>query len=1068
MKKVLLTMICMCAVLWGFAQGKVVTGVVSDASTGESIPGANVVVKGTTQGTVTDFDGKYSLKVTEDNVTLVFSFVGYIEKEVAYTGQEKINVTLKAENLQVDEVVVTALGIKRDKKALGYSVSEVKGDDIAKTNDGNVLNSLKGKAAGVSIANSAGGATGSSAIVLRGYSTFGGDNGALIVVDGVPMQNASNTQGGSSSTVDFGSGISDLNQEDIESISILKGANAAALYGSRALNGVVMITTKKGKEGKMSVVVNNSLKISQAVHMTEMQNEFGQGHPGRFGSFLMDGDVPTLEFDGEKSWGPRMEGQMVRVDWRREQPMRAYTPQPDNYKDLLQTGVTYTSSVSMSGGNEKANYNFSALYEDLEDIIPTSEQQKYNATIRISNQLMKGIRMDNKMAFTYKKTYNRATLGSQRSSYYGLLIGPRSFYTEDIEDYKYGESGKTYGKTTLNDGHVITWSDSFGSSAGNPYWELYNNFNHDHQSRIVGFNKIDYELIKDLTFFHRVGWDYSTIDYTRFRDINSRYYGKEGSLVNQKTNRLEVNADFLATYKKDFGELKAQFNVGGNHSYRYTSSATLNGSQLIEAGFASFVNAGQRDFTESVVESSVNSLYASAQLSYGNYLFLDITGRNDWTSTLAKDERSFFYPSVNLGFVVTDAFNIESSILDYAKIRTSYAEVGNDVAPYRIHTYYDYGTDGLGRPSASLSNQLGNSALKPERSKSYELGLDLRFLKNRIGLDLTYYDARIEDQIISAAPIAQSSGYTKRLVNAGEIKNEGIEASLFVTPIKSQDFEWTMTVNYAKNRNTVVDLADGIDFIEIGSARGVQILAKPDMTFGTFWGLDFKRDDKGQVIVDANGIPEKASEKTELGNIQRDFTGSIHNNIRFKNFTFNALIDASFGGDIFCLPKVELNRNGTTKQSLDGRDGWLEAIAQGTAPGAKGSNVNGLDYWVGNSVYEDGTANAGSNAMYMNPYEYWNQMRGKRIITPYLEDGTYVQLREISLSYDLPKSLFANNFLNGVSVGFVGRNLAMLYKKTDFFNPEQYRNNTSVSSAGSVSGTWPSQRSFTFNVKVKF
>lgn len=1068
MKGNILTFILLCIVLTGYSQNRL-KGRVTDASTGESLPGVNVMVKGSSAGAVTDADGRFILTAPTVDDVLSFSFVGYTTKEVVYKGQADINISLVSDLMEMDEVVVTALGIKREKKGLGYSMVEVKGDDVSKSNDGNILNSLKGKAAGVTVSSATGGATGSSEIVLRGYSTLGGTNGALIVVDGVPYSNRATGGGSFNDAMDFGSGISDLNPDEIESVSILKGANAAALYGSRALNGVVLITTKKGKKGKAVVTFSSSLKLSEVTNLPEFQNTYGQGNENNIGGFKYDGDQPYLEISKEKSWGAKMEGQMVRVDWLREKPLRSYTAQDDNVKDFFRMGTTFTNNLNISGGTEKSTYSFSVLSENLKDVIPTSEQDKYNMSLRLTHEVNSFMSVDGKMSFTHKKTHNRATIGSQRGSIFGLYIGPRSFHLSDIERYRYPLSGKTYSESTHNDNEVVAWSTSRRSSAGNPFWELHENPNDDIQSRLIGFGKLNFNLAKGLTLFTRLGWDYNVIEYTRLREKNSRYYAQRGWMNNSKSMNMEVNADFLLSYQTKIGDLNIQSNIGGNHRYSRNSNTFASGDGFTVIDFNSFENLENKYVSENEVEHAVNSFYGSAQFSYKNFAFLDITGRNDWTSSLSEDNRSFFYPSVNFGLVITDALNIKNDILGYAKIRASYAEVGNDIGPYAINSYYNFGNDIMGRPSGSVSNKIENTDLKPERSKSYELGADLRFFKNRLGIDFTWYDARIEDQIIGGFPIAQSSGYTNMPVNAGEISNKGIELSVSGTPIKTKDWKWDLTINYSRNNNEVVKFNEDIEKIRLGDARNADVYAMKGETFGTIYGKGYKRNEDGVVVVDSDGIPITDSEEKILGDIQPDFIGSIHSSLSYKGITLGVLIDGSFGGEVISLSQQDMNRAGTSKQSLDGREGWIAAVANGDAQNSDRSNaVGGLDYWVGNSVFEDGTPNSGASARYANPYQYWHTMRGKRNGEAFINDVTYVKLREVSLSYSLPKNIMSRLPLTDISFGVVGRNLLLLNYETDFFDPEAYKNNNSTGGLGIESGTWPTQRSVTFNVRVKF
>lgn len=1108
MKKVLTLIILLSVGLYSFAQGQVITGKVTEASTGDPIPGANVVIKGTTIGTVTMPDGTYSVELNNDAKTLVFSFVGFLSQEVELSGQSEINIALETENLQMDEVVVTALGIKREKKALGYAVEEVKGDEVANSGSSNVFTSLQGKGAGITITNTGAGTTGSSEIVLRGASSLTGSNGALIVVDGVPFSNRSLTGG---QDIDFGSGIADLNPQDIESISVLKGANAAALYGSRALNGVVMITTKKGKAGDVKVSLSSQLKLTEIMYYPEIQNQYGagSGSPAYFGQFIMIDGQANTDFNNEKSWGPRLDqGQMVRRNWLRDQPILPWESYGDQHKDFFQTAVSHVQNINVAGGSEKVNYSLSMMYEDAEDVQPESTQDRYNISLRLGSEVNKYIGLEGKVSYTYTKTHNRPTVGDRESVYYSLLQMPRSISLNMLQPYRYPYSGIDY-PGYFHDGGKVAWN----KGRNNPYWTIYEDQNDDVTKRIVGYGKVNLNIFDDpeglgkLSGFVRAGWDNSEVNYTRIRARSEAY--TKGGINIDKHSYLEVNTDFYMTYQKTLDKVGITANFGGNRRYNESNYLGVWGFNFLTDDRTTVNNVESRDFWSRKDRQALNSLYGSIQLSYDDYLFLDITGRNDWSSTLPSKNSSFFYPSYNLGFVATDAFDgLKSDVLQYAKFRASYAEVGNDLGIYRINTYYNYGSDTQGRLQATVQNSVGNENIEAEINKSLEFGADFRFLQNRIGLDFTWYKSVTENQIISNYPQAISTGFTSLLYNVGEISNTGIELSLATTPVKTSNLKWDLTFNYATNEMVLEELnLPGESYFKIEDHIEYSSRAYVGEKFGDIYGYRYMRDKEGTIIVNQQGYPiidnrNGSDSEVKVGNIQPDFTASVQSSLRYKNLTFSFLIDGSFGGDVFSGSKRELNRNGYSKESLDGREGWKYALDNDPRNlrdgGDKniGSTYGGYDRFVGNSVFgvfDDngyivldangdpvtGERNEGDNAMYINPERYWGEAarQGYRAVAgskdgateEYLEDATYIKLRELSLSYNLPNNWISGTGLDAVSVGVTGRNLLYLNDVSDFFDPDSYRKGTAINSLGyERNGSLPSMRTYLFNVRIKF
>ncbi|BDD09329.1 SusC/RagA family TonB-linked outer membrane protein [Fulvitalea axinellae] len=1051
-------------------------GKVTDADSGEALIGATVMIKGTTQGTTTNMEGVFDLPLPAGATAVIVSFVGYTEEELEIANSSFIDIKLRPDMSTLGEVVVTAIGIKREKAKLGYAISEVSGSEIAESVDNNVFNSLKGKVPGMVINTATGGSTGSSNVVLRGYSTVQGDNQALIVVDGIPYSNNSFGQGNSNSGIDLGSGIGDINPEDIESVTVLKGANASALYGSRAINGAIVITTKKGSGKKgWGVQFSSSMVVKEMGFEPDLQNEYGQGGSAKtFGEFdgVDDDGMPYLALNNVRSWGAKFDGQDVSVKWIREEPVRKYVSQPDNYKDFFRTGTNFINNLSVTGSADKATIRVNIMANNLKDIVPTSEQDKYGLTVRGTQQIGERINLDAKLSYITSQTHNRLTLGNQRGAYSGLVTGPRSFYLDDLKRYRYPVTGKTYDQhRTFGDNMPVAWSTSTGSSAGNPYWELYENPNDDKRDRLNGMVKVGVDILPGLQVFGRIGWDNSYIEARKVAEKYSRYYRFDGQLTSSMGERTELNTDFLVSYNKDINsDFSVSANVGGNRRKEERTYKELHGTHFTVMDFNSFNNIEHRYQSESKEERAVNSVYGMVAFSYKNIANIDATLRNDWTSTLPDGNNSFLYPSVSGSLVFSEAFNIKGKILSFGKLRASYAEVGNDTRPYITKRAYSFNNDEMGRAYAYLPKRVWNEGLKPERNKSVELGLDLGFFDDRLSLDLTWYRSNVVNQILESSPLAISSGYESWAINAGEIQNSGIELSLSAIPVRVGKFQWTTRFNYADNVSEVVAFDEDTDQIVLGNGRGVQILAKKGEPYGAIYGRKFLRNDEGVVVVDQHGFPMYEEGDQRIGNVMPDFTAAVNNEFSYGKWRMNVLVDMSFGGEITSWSETWMGLRGTASKTLEGRAEWIQARENGNVDEEHiYSSEGGYGEWVGNSVYEDGTPNEGENAKYLNPYRYWDEMKRDKAGESTLVDASYVKLRELSLSYDLTdlaKKIGAP--IKNASLSFSGRNLLLLHSDSDLFDPDSYRFSTGTSSLGIESAAWPSMRSYAFTFRASF
>ncbi|WP_338393774.1 SusC/RagA family TonB-linked outer membrane protein [Fulvitalea axinellae] len=1049
-----------------------ISGKVLD-SDGEEIPGANIRVRGNADlGTITDFEGNFTLMAPMGSV-LEFSYVGFSNEEMQVDGpMSDLKVSLTEDVTELGEVVVTALGIKREKKALGYAVTEVKSSEITNTGETNVVNGLQGKVAGLSIGNTSAGSNGSQSVVLRGNSSIAGNNQALIVVDGVIYDSGDFGQGNSAEGFDRGSGISDINPEDIESVTVLKGANAAALYGAKAATGVLVITTKKRLRDKgIGLSYKGGVTLNDAYVFPDLQNVYGQGKAGSSKVGFYDGvaedGIPVIGGGTkDESWGPKMEGQDVHVAWLRGNPIRKYSPQEDNYKDIFRTGVRVDHNVSMSYGSDKATYYLSFLNQESSEYVPNSEWSKTGVSLRVTQDVTDRFSIDGKLNFVEQSARNRMSTGYGPSAYTQLAKGPRSFYDSDLRNYKYGPSGKDWGNKYFADGEQVIWSTT--SYIGNPYWALYQNSNSDKRRRLVGSFKLNYKIFESLNASLRHSFDQTDFENHAAFSEGSRWGAQEGRYEFKEGYRKTSTTDLLISGQKDL--LGGDFTIGGTagaSQYRrssHTSSFVGRGFKMSDLNTIN--NTKEQATTYGDSDEVVNSIFASLQLSYQNIYFLEATGRSDWSSTLSEENRRFDYPSVT-GSIVFSEFIEDQSILSFGKFRASWAEVGNGTQAGVINQSYNLIQSPNGEILVTNDDVLAFEGLLPERMTSLEIGADLRFFNGLATLDATYYNAVTKNQILPRKQISTVSGYRYRVVNGGEVRNRGIELMLGLNPITTDNFSWRINAAYNKAKSEVLDL-DGQDSFVLGGGKYAHTALVEGEPFPIIRGVSFKRDDDGNVMVDSKGIPMRSDDpNVHLGKVEPDWTGSLTNTVSYKGLTLSAQIDVSMGGNIISNTNVSYDEQGNSVASLNGRQEWIESEEARRAAGSPSDWVptGGVDLWVGNSVFEDGTANSGDNAYYANPYKFWDGMRkiGEHVI----EDASYVKFRQLSLTYRLPKRLVEKTPFQSIDFSVVGRNLWILYRETEHYDPELYRSTTATNTYGIEKGYWPASRSFNFNVKVR-
>ncbi|CAM1373885.1 SusC/RagA family TonB-linked outer membrane protein [Tenacibaculum xiamenense] len=1017
-KSKILLLLCFSFLLVHFAnaQEKTLSGVVTSKSDGMPLPGVGVLIKGTLKGVETDFDGKYQIKASVGDV-LVFSYVGMQSQSITVANQQTINVALDDANI-LDEVVVTALGIKKEKKALGYAVSNVKAEDLQMAKDPNVVNSLQGRVAGLEINQASGGVGSANRMVIRGNNSITGNNQALYVVDGVPINNTENEgdvdEWGNG--VSIGNGIADINPDDIESVSVLKGANAAALYGARASNGVIMITTKKGKKGKMSIGFNSSVTFEEVAFLPEFQNTYGQGS---FGAIPTDGTLISFG-----SWGPRLDGSNQLL-WTGQ--TGRYEANPNNVKDFFSGGSTLINSFYVDGGSEKMTSRISYTRSDIQGIVPNNELEK-NAFAAYTKLDINKLTVDLKANYINQKVNNRPYLSVWPDNVVNSLYSmPRNVNLAELE---------------ANSSLVPR-----GGSLNNPFSSVNTVGTVDRRNRVFGYVRANYQFNDNLSAMVRAGSDYSTQTFLGWAPTDHPTIDGGQVSDNVYTNQ-ETNIDFLVTYNKEVTEdLTATLTGGGNRLDFRRSVRGGVGNGLRVPGIYNILNTQSYvpNLGTGVYTRRVNSLYSTLDLDFRGYLFAQITARNDWSSVLPSNNNSFFYPSVSLSAIVTDMFDIGSENLNYLKLRGSWAQVGSDgeVGPYSIHARYLTQAPYLGNGVLTTPSVKPNPDLVPQTTNSIEFGLEGKFFQNRLGLDFSYYDTRTEDQVISL-PAPVESGYNTFLLNEGTLINKGIEVGVNYDIIKNENVSWNVGVNYSHNRTTVQDLStDDIPLAPIEGGTPFRILATNNGRYGDIVGFGYKRNDQGQILVGDDGTPLASDEQKVLGNFNPDWLGGFTSNFRYKDFSFRFLISSKIGGQILSRTDMILDVNGNSTRTLEGRETGIV---------------------VPNSIVESTGA---VNTTAVPAQEYYQAVAGERIIEDYVFDADYIKLKELAIGYNLPQSLTSKLNISSASIQLIGRNLFFFHRETESFDPEVSGFNTR-NAQGVELLSLPGTRSYGLNLSVKF
>jgi len=1108
------------------AQAVEITGTITSSEDGSPVPGASIIVKGTTIGTVSSSEGTFTLRVPADATELVVSFVGMKTQDIRIEGRTTIDIVMEPDILGLDEVVVTALGITRERKALGYSVQDVSGESIAQSKETNIVNTLQGKLAGVQITNADGGVASGSRIIVRGLAslTVGSNNQPLFVVDGIPISNSYSQPGAYGGGTDFGNAAMDLNPADIENISVLKGANAAALYGQRAVNGVVLITTKTGaskSQRGIGVSFESNWMWDNILVLPKYQNKYGQGSDEMFA--YVNGRYGGVADGVDESWGPPLDyivqeedlqpggrlywtqdtdpatavvsepipqtvGQiLVLPQWDSpydpETGVRTPTPwvsRPDNIKNFFETGHRITQNLSLQGSSDVAHFRLSYSNMDVKGTMPNTDLKKNTVNLSAGYNVTRKLNVGGTVTYINNSSDNIVQNGYDAQNpmqSLGQWFG-RQINTENLR--------KLAGVTDPITGFPMNWNHSYHN---NPYWVLHKELNSRNRDRIIGNINMNYQFTDWLSFKSIIGTDWYIEDRSQITakgDVEDR----EGHYWAGSYRRNEMTANGAFTFEKDFGEnFSLLASLGGEinkYDYQYHSTSI---PDLIVPDLYAVSNAAA-DATTGLSEThrEYQSVFGNVNLGFSDFLFLDFTGRNDWSSTLPVDNNSYFYPSVSLGAVITEALGVQSDIFSYAKLRASYAEVGGSASPYQLMGTFDADNPFNGQPTLTYTNTIPPLGLKPQRKKSIELGADLKFLRNRLGLDVTLYKENTINQILNIA-ISRTTGFSSKTINAGNLQNKGVEVQLYASPVRTPDFNWDINVNWSANENLVVDLYEDMEYLYLYSGSwNAQIHARPGEKYGILWGYAIVRENQekvyydeaktrlshilysGRPVVTTSGYYIRSNARTDLGCVYPDWFGGVNNAFQYKNVTASFLVDFRKGGVIYSITDWFGCYAGVLEKTAAVNDNGVnirEPVADGG--GIKVEGVYGYVDANGDVQFTDADGNDVSspveNTTYANASNFYHDYWGKNEVSVF--DASFVKLREVTLGYtfrNLPALQRVG--IQSLNLSLIGRNLWIIHKNTPDIDPEI--NMGAGNYVGMETNAIPSVRSMGFNVKVNF
>lgn len=1065
MKKLLLMLSFFLIASYSWAQDRTVSGKVVDED--GPLPGVNVIVKGSTLGTTTDLDGNYKLSVPSDAETLVFTYIGFEKMEVAIGSKSVIDVTLQPDVQQLGEVVVTALGVSREKRSIGYSTQSVDGEKLAESRETNIVNSLQGAVAGVQIQGTQGAMGGSSRITIRGANSFLGENQPLFVVDGMPINNdnysnANQQSGFGGGAYDYGNAASDINPNDIESMEVLKGAAATALYGTRGSNGVILITTKSASRKKgLGVSVNSSATFEDPLALMEHQQKYGggatTGSPSGFVEFTEDGTnylAPVYSKDG--AWGPKYDPSINVRHWDSWDPdaanygeTRPWVEPENQYEEFFETGVTLTNSVAVSGANDEGDFRLSYTNLDQKGMMPNSELGRNTVSFNSSYNLTDKLNVSAAGSLIKQDASGRNATGYANAN---PMQGFYQWWQTQLDFDRLKDD-------TFTDGTQQTWNPvgaqvdpNTGELLGfdpsvrffdNPYWVRRNYLQEDTRDRFFGNFNLNYELTEGLSVnlkAMRDGFTFRSREGVPVGGINQPSYNEVTRTFN------ETNLEGKILYDTQFNEdITLNAMVGGNlmsQGRTFNRIATVGG--LVLPNFYNIANsAGSPQINTDFEDRAINSVFTTASLGLFYTVYVDLALRGDWSSTLPEENNNYWYPSVSTSFVFSELDALaDNSVISFGKLRAGYGQAANDASPYNLRNVYSNVVPNFGSfPRYTVPNSRRNPDLLPEITNEFEVGLEMNFLNNRVGFDVSYYDRTTVNQIFNV-PSSSATGFTSRLLNAGSMRNSGFEVMVNATPIESGDFRWDMNLNFATFNNEVVELNEeaGVESIIAGSTWAADVRVQKGFPYMSLFGQTFQTDEDGNTIVGANGIPLANQDREFLGSTIADFAGGFRNTFTYKNFSVGALIDFQGGGVIH-----------STSLQWAKYSGMLPETAEGSI------REDGL---VVDGVTETGETNTTA----VDPQTYYQTIWS--VAGPNVYDASFVKLREVTVGYNIPNSVFGNLAIKDARISFLGRNLAILFSNLPYLDPQ------GVNGAGNIQGLEnaqvPTSRSLGFDLSFKF
>lgn len=1082
-------------VLTGFsalmAQTVTLKGTVTSAEDGMPIPSVAVTVKGSTLGTLTGVDGSYALVAPANATQLVFTFVGLKTVTEVISGRTTIDIVMETDMLGLDEVVVTALGISREKKALGYAVQDLSSDKIDKAKVSNIVNAFQGKLSGVQINNTDGGVASGVRILIRGVNSLAasGNTQPLFVVDGVPIVNVV-SDAGSYGGMDYGNMSSDINPSDVESITVLKGASAAALYGSRAVNGVVLISTKSGKSGVpgFGVTIEQNTMWENPFRLPKFQNLYGQGGGGEFE--YVDGNYGGINDGVDESWGPPLDGRLITQfdsPYDPETDIRTPTPwiaHPNNIKDFFETGIKRTTNVSVTGSKEGASFRLSLSNQAVKGILPNTDLTKNSAQLSGDYSVTDRITVGGSANYISNSSDNIAENGYTAGNPMQSLM---QWFGRQVDMNILKEK---WDETDPKTGLPFNWNHSYHN---NPYWTLNKSTNSRNRDRLIGNVNFGWNFTDWLAFKAQVGTDWSIEDIKERTAKGDIGQGDPEGGYNAYSNRRSLtNANARLEFVRSLGDFDFDGTIGAEYNqYDYQYHRTTVPDLIVPDLYSVSNSAAAATTGLSETHTELQSVFGMANFGYKNWLFLNLTGRNDWSSTLPIDNNSYFYPSVSLSWILTDAFGINSKFLTFLKLRASYAEVGGSAGAYQLNGVFNAWDPYNGNPSLSYTNTIPPLGLKPQRKRSKEAGMEVRFLNNRLAIDAAVYRENTINQIMNIA-VSRTTGFSSQTINAGNLQNQGVELQLLASPVQNNNFSWDVTVNWSTNENKVIELYGDMKYLELYSGSwGSYVYAIPGQEYGTLWGYAIVRENatpvyynndedqglshyaySGRPLVSTSGRYIRSGQRTDLGNIYPDWFGGVNNSFTYKDFNFSFLVDFRKGGLINSITNMFGMYTGIFEETAAINDNGKNV----RDPVDEGGGVLIPDGVYG-KVNSDGTIqflNAdGSNATapvtsttHVDANTWGYDFYGKTELNTF--DGSFVKLREVTMGYSFSKIKALRKIgIKNLNLSVVGRNLLLLFANIPNIDPE-VANSAGNTSVGAENNAIPSTRSYGFNIRLDF